>query len=188
MIKIESVNWLVVPVGDIKIHESISVELKELLAVVDFNLRENNYLSSEALHLLSILHPVVCVRQRGGKTLCIAGLRTLQLIKSRVDHEEKIRVLILKKLHKNDLPTLAAFDIYLYTLVYGLDPHLFNIGLVQIINAIGYDLIKKITPKITSKMNMANILGIDRRRLSPSNSEVVSISRKLLAIGIEDGE
>jgi len=141
-------------------------------------------ITEAAVNLILQIHPIIVIKQRSGQLSCIAGLRSFQLAVCRLPPSYKIPILMVSNIPSDEIGNISAADVYLTNLLYGLESEAWGLSFVQIWQAL--ELRSNLTPDLNSKTHLANVLGINRRRLSPKQPPLCSELRATLSSNGDD--
>lgn len=168
-----------VPRTALTMHDDIPDEVLTSLATIEHALGADQILSTEALKLLLLHHPIQAISD-GDLVNVISGLRTYQLVKNRLREFDQLPVILHQIKGEFDIPTLSAADTYFSCLVFGLDFPAWDLDLTRLWQTVDGNLKRTLTPQLKSKIGLAKLLGRNRRHLSPKVAACTSVLKATL--------
>jgi len=121
-------------------------------------------ISKEALEVLLLTQPVITYQQ-ADKYFCICGIRTLQALKTNLNREHEVPIVLLDAsiISDESLSTYAKSDFYLkafYNMYVRNSSHL-----AELYEVIGEDVISQLAPRHGSKGQFAKDAGFNRQSI-----------------------
>ncbi len=114
-----------VKVKDINLHPDIPPQLRKTWASTVYLLEGERILCPDAILLLLTLYPpLLCGSKK--RNYCFAGLRSWQLAKACLPADQEIAIIQHGKAKDLDIPRIALLDLYLTTLIRGLEFQTWN--------------------------------------------------------------
>jgi hypothetical protein len=107
---------LTIQLDSIRPHAGYDI-YKELLAVINYTIG-NSVISEHAIYNCIIMHPVIVVKGRNDIYHCVAGLRTLNMAKSRLPMTTDIEVICLQHIQQDNIEIMISSDVMLTHLLY----------------------------------------------------------------------
>ncbi len=158
-----------IQLSDITIHPNLPIELVSILYSQNFKSFAPKIFSEHSARYLIRQHPILVTKTSDNKWSCIAGFRSLQIAHSCLPQNETIWVMIQQMVSKDEIVETATFDLYLNHLSYSIDDRLWDVELAKIWKLTNSKNRKKVTPGLTTKKKLAELLDIPPQRLSTSS-------------------
>jgi len=177
----EPPSFQAVKITEISLHPELPIQVKTILNSQTFQALAPKIFSDFSARFLIRQHPIVVTKTDDKKWACFAGFRSLQIAQTCLPENETIWAMAISEITKNEIIEMSKYDLYLTHLGFSLDDRLWDIELVKLWELTSIQSRKELTPGLTTKKKLANLLDVSAQRLStPGKTKDRSKQKKFL--------
>ncbi len=164
-----------------ELAEHISKNTLKVASSINYKVSKTNGISTKGIKLLLNLHPIHVIKhQKKDKYSCIASLRNFQLAKSILSTDDLIPVLIHENTDESEIKNLASIELFLTSIVYGLDESAWADDLMKLLNLTDKKNLKMYVEETSNKSKFTKFLGLSRQSLYINKTRPLSILKEKL--------